>query len=378
MTLGVEGNRADWFALRTARAHAALFDRKSVTEADLSAAIQLVLKPRAYEAETVSQPVDLSAPPPESEIGNAEDGPPDRTNVENDYADSFTIRTSSGPLPVEVLKFSKRKTSSQRPGKTIVSPNRLKGRYVRSTTRFAPGSKIAIDATLRAAAPFQVLRSSQSVTKAVTITKSDLRFKTLNRRTGLLFILVVDASGSMAVNRMAQAKGALISLLRQAYLHRDKVCLIAFRGRRADILLHPTRSVERGKRLIDEMPAGGGTPLAAGLVRALDVAKLERARDKATPMLVVFTDGRANVSLDPPNGGEGRVVDIREELQAIGSVLQYERIDSVVIDTRATFISRSEGQELADLLGGRYINMPRVDDSELYELVSSIADEIRP
>jgi magnesium chelatase subunit D len=131
---------------------------------------------------------------------------------------------------------------------------------------------------------------------AVQVTGDDIRLKRFKQKAGRLIIFVVDASGSMAANRMNQAKGALIRLLREAYLHRDKVALISFRGDGAEVLLPPSRSVELAKRALDRLPAGGGTPLAAGLLTALDLAKRERRNGLRHTMLVLLTDGRANVS----------------------------------------------------------------------------------
>jgi magnesium chelatase subunit D len=166
-----------------------------------------------------------------------------------------------------------------------------------------------------------------------------------------MFIFVVDASGSMAINRMAQAKGAMLRLLERAYLNRDKVAMISFRKAGAEVLLQPTRSVALARRLVDAMPAGGATPLAAGLIRALEVARCERARGAGKTALLLFTDGRVNVaSGDAP---------IREELKILGAELEARGLNATVVDTRLRFVQNGEAEALAGLLRARYVHLPR-------------------
>jgi magnesium chelatase subunit D len=209
------------------------------------------------------------------------------------------------------------------------------------------------------------------------IKPEDLRFKQHNRRSGILFIFAVDASGSMRVNRMAQAKGALTRLLEQAYLHRDKVALISFRRAGAEILLAPTRSIELAKRSVDCLPAGGATPLAAGLMKALELARSARLREAQQVVLLIFTDGRANVGLGNEPGASSSGGEINDELRRIGAALLRERIKSVVVDTRLKFASGGAGAALADLLGGSYVYLPRADASAVYSAVNSEAALLR-
>jgi magnesium chelatase subunit D len=262
---------------------------------------------------------------------------------------------------------------------------------VRSAINRTRDARIAIDATLRAAAPLQLSRRVRSEldrkqssdgeapkeaatttqTRRVKIEPRDLRFKEFKHRSGILFIFAVDASGSMALNRMAQAKGALTRLLQQAYLHRDKVALISFRGARSEVLLAPTRSVELAKRLVDALPAGGGTPLSAGVVKAIELARLARLRGTSHAMLVLFTDGRANVGLG--DGRTGRAAPtIGEELTQLGASLGSEEISSVVVDTKSRFVSSGEGEALARMLGARYFYLPRSEAGAVYDAIASI------
>jgi len=204
------------------------------------------------------------------------------------------------------------------------------------------------------------------------IEPSDLRFKEFKHRAGILFIFAVDASGSMAVNRLAQAKGALTRLLQQAYLHRDKVALISFRGRSSEVLLAPTRSVELAKRLVDALPAGGGTPVSAGVIKAIELARLARIQGMPRAMLVLFTDGRANVAFDNGTGST-----INEELSQLGALLGSENIKSVVVDTKPRFISSGEAEVLARTLGARYFYLGRHDPDAAYNAIKFITGRPR-
>jgi magnesium chelatase subunit D len=137
--------------------------------------------------------------------------------------------------------------------------------------------------------------------------------------------------------------------------------------------------VELGKRLVDALPAGGGTPLAAGLLKALDVARAARLQDKSEVMLLIFTDGRANVAIRSrtENEAAGRAEVITNELRQIGDLLQFDEIGSVVIDTKSRFVGTGEGQTLAQLLGGRYLYLPRADEHAIYDAVTAAAREVR-
>ena len=394
LRLGVEGNRADVFALKAARANAALAGRDGVTEDDVITAIQLVLAPRA---------TTLAPPREETEEQNESSQQDDveensRPEVEDGIRDSvpgaiedMIVQAMDGRVPKDLLSPAHRTPRSSRAGKRFKASTSTRGRYIRSAINRTRDSRIAIDATLRAAAPFQSFRRVRSElnrkqssdgealkeaaktpqTRRVKIEPSDLRFKEFKHRSGILFIFAVDASGSMALNRMAQAKGALTRLLQQAYVHRDKVALISFRGERADVLLAPTRSVELAKRLVDALPAGGGTPLSAGVAKAIELARISRLRGTSQTMLVLFTDGRANVGLGDGHA-RGTRSTIGEELEQLGALLGSEEISSVVVDTKSRFVSSGEGEALARMLGARYFYLPRSDAESVFDAISSI------
>jgi len=154
--------------------------------------------------------------------------------------------------------------------------------------------------------------------------------------------------------------------LQQAYLHRDKVALISFRGTSSEVLLAPTRSVELAKRLVDALPAGGGTPISAGVIKAIELARLARIQGMPRAMLVLFTDGRANVTLS----GSRTTTD---ELEHLGRSLKAEGITPVVIDTKSRFVGSGEGQALSAMLGARYFLLPRSEVGGVYEVISKAA-----
>ncbi len=379
ISLGVEGNRADAFAARTARANAALDGRDSVEDEDLIAAIQLVLLPRATTMPTDQSPSEPDSNGDESnQTDETESDDFDSAREVSPHAIEDLIIAALDALPPEdALAVIEQKIRRATAGKRSDAIDQARGRYVGSTEKRSKQARLAIDATLRAAAPFQTIRRRAfSQANRIKITKSDLRFKRFKNRAGMLFIFAVDASGSMALNRIAQAKGALARLLQQAYLHRDKVALISFRRTEAETLLAPTRSVELAKRLIDALPSGGGTPVAAAVVKALEIARLARLRGTTQAMLVLLTDGRSNVALRDEMAQErfARGSAINEELQVLGAALQSANVASVVIDTKSSFVSSGEGRKLAESLGGRYLYLPRADSTAIYNAVTAAAN----
>jgi magnesium chelatase subunit D len=161
----------------------------------------------------------------------------------------------------------------------------------------------------------------------------------------------------MALNRIAQAKGALVRLLHQSYVKRDRVALISFHGAEAEVLMRPGGSVTRAHRLLDEMGTGGATPLAAGLLSALGISGRARQQGAERIILLLFTDGRANVPLSSSET-KNRIVRerlIAEELEQLGASLRRESVMPVIVDTQNRFTSTGEARKLADLIGGRYV-----------------------
>jgi magnesium chelatase subunit D len=206
-----------------------------------------------------------------------------------------------------------------------------------------------------------------------------LRYKRFKQKNGVLFIFAIDASGSMALNRFAQAKGALTRLLQEAYIHRDKVALISFRKDTAEVLLQPTRSVELAKRLVDAIPVGGATPMAAALAKAKALSEQSNSQQITQSILLLFTDGRANIGFQDrePVARARRHEAVQNELQQIGMVLQRARIKVIVIDTKPQYLAGGEAKELAETLSAGYLYLPRANDKTIHQAVSKVAKQIR-
>lgn len=377
VALGIVGNLTDLFAVKAARASAALSGRNKVEEEDLLLAIHLVLVPRAVELPQLEQPAETITPD-QSKENNLDDSAESEEHAEGRIApiEDLIIKAIDTSAPELLFKRMRSLQLVSKPGKRGSSLPADRGRAVTSDIKPSRQSKVALFPTLCAAAPFQATRQKRR--GPITIKKSDIRYKRFKSSSGILFIFAVDASGSMAVNRMAQAKGALGRVLQKAYLYRDKVALISFRGEKADILLPPTRSIERAKALIDSLPAGGGTPVATALVRALELAKYARIRRMSQAMVVLITDGRANI----PSGLPGHVDrmnqdEINEELRQIGRAMRSEAIESVVIDTKSKFVSSGEARNLAEMLGGKYLYLPRAGATGIHEAIESVASTMR-
>jgi magnesium chelatase subunit D len=187
-----------------------------------------------------------------------------------------------------------------------------------------------------------------------------LRYKNFRQKSGTLYIFAVDASGSMAANRIGQAKGALARLLQQSYIRRDRVALVSFRRERAEALLPPSRSVTRARNILDALPIGGATPLAAGLACALEVAQRAARSFAGQIVLLLFTDGRSNVPLRAAAGKDRatreRLID--EELEQLGAALQRAGVLTILVDTQNRFVSGGMGEALAKRVRARHVYLP--------------------
>ena len=301
--LGVTSARALNYAAFTARALAALHGQRAADEDDIAAAVRLVLAPRAT---MVPQP----APPPETDSSDAP--PPDDTRGEDEVRDidpseldDILLEAAAAAIPPHILDQIERRTrgggraQSGRSGDKQKSAQRGRPLGARPGVP-GHGRKLALIASLRAAAPWQTIRRRDAKpgdARRVHIRKDDLRVRAFEERRGTLTIFAVDASGSAAMSRLAEAKGAVELMLAEAYVKRAQVALIAFRQDGADVLLPPTRSLTRARRALAALPGGGGTPLAAGLIAAQALAS-NAQRSGQTPLIAVLTDGKANVRRD--------------------------------------------------------------------------------
>ncbi len=360
---GIASARAPVFALRAARAHAALAGRNVVAEADLEVAVALTL---AHRATQLPEPAPEEAdPPPETQPNEGE-----RQEAEGEgltLPEELLLEAVRALLPDDLLaRLAARKARAAKgSGSGATRKGNRRGRPLPPRAgRLGDGARIDLVATLRAAAPWQTIRARASGREGLQIRTSDIRLKRFEEKSDRVLIFAVDASGSAALARLAEAKGAVELLLAQAYARRDHVALIAFRGTEAEVLLPPTRSLVQTKRRLAALPGGGGTPLAAGLRAAMDMADHARRRG-LTPTVVVLTDGRANIALS----GEANRPQAAEDAKGMARALALAGVEALVIDTG----NRPEAalKTLSDILGGTYLPMPRADAKRLSGAVSA-------
>ena len=393
LSLGVEGNRADIFTIRAALASAALAQRSDVEDEDMKLAIKLVLIPRATRmperepAEDEMPPEQEPPPPdeePEAEDESAQDDTPDADAEEEqkdtpDMIEELMMEAVETELPDNILNISLASKKKSRSGSRGEALNNRRGRFVRAQPGEMRSGKVALIPTLISAAPWQETRRRDKKMAgrpktALIITKDDVKIKRFRDKSGTLFIFMVDASGSMALNRMRQAKGAVASLLQNAYVHRDQVALISFRGKQAQVLLPPSQSVDRAKRELDVLPTGGGTPLASALFLGWETAKQARTKGITQVMFVLITDGRGNIGLQAafdPNAEKAPKELLEKEIEALSLSIQADGVAAIVIDTQMNYLSRGEAPKLAQQLGGRYFYLPNAKADQIVEAALS-------
>lgn len=392
ISLGVEGNRVDIFTIRAALANAALSQRTEVDDEDLKLAMKLVLVPRATrmpEREAADEEMPPQEEPPAQEEPEAEDeeAPADTPDADAeeeqeetpDMIEELMMDAIETELPDNILNISLASKKKAKSGSRGEALNNKRGRFVRAQPGEMKSGKVALIPTLISAAPWQASRKADKVKKgiktgALIISKEDVKIKRFRDKSGTLFIFMVDASGSMALNRMRQAKGAVSSLLQNAYVHRDQVSLISFRGKQAQVLLPPSQSVDRAKRELDVLPTGGGTPLASALLTGWETAKQARTKGISQIMFVMITDGRGNIPLEAaydPNASKAAKEDLEKEIEALALSIQSDGIASIVVDTQMNYLSRGEAPKLAQKLGGRYFYLPNAKAEQIVEAALS-------
>jgi magnesium chelatase subunit D len=375
LELGIPSTRAPFFAVRAARAAAALDGRDEVKEADAMLAARLVLAHRAQQ---------LPAPPPaedDSQDPPPEPDPPEQPEQQDDGEQS----EANAPTPEDILLAAAKAAipdgllASLRPANIrgggaaghagALSNAKQRGRPI-GVRAEAPrsGARLNVIETLRAAAPWQRLRQTTATAPGsrIIIRPEDFRVTRFKQRSETMTIFIVDASGSTALTRLAEAKGAVELLLADCYVRRDQVALIGFRGRTAELLLPPTRSLTRAKRSLAGLPGGGGTPLASGLSEGLQLAKSAKRKGQ-TPILVLLTDGRANVRLDGTGGRKGA----EEDVLTVARMIRAEGLMSIFIDTSPR--AQRPGQQLANTLTARYVPLPFANAASVSQAVRALS-----
>ena len=395
----VDGMRADIVTARAAAAHAAWHGRRDITTSDIRAAARLALPHRRrrnpFDApgldedlldQLLDEEPDPEPTPPDGSPpgGSSSDPEPDNRQPERANGHSRdSERRDSELQPVE--GHSRRSADNDRQAAAgIVSPGdtyrtRLftasgigvgeagrrsraltsAGRTVGAIAANRDGGRLHLTATIRAAAPHQVSRG-RLPDERLRLATPDLRLAVTAGRESNLVLLVVDASGSMAARRrMAAVKAAALSLLLDAYQRRDKVGLITFRGTQATLALPPTSSIDTAARRLEDLPSGGRTPLAEGLLCAAETLRLERIRDpRRRPLLVLVTDGRATHG--PDAVGRSRLV--ADQLRRTG-------VASLVIDCESGRMSLGLAHTLSVHLGGQHVTVDEVGADQLVHAV---------
>lgn len=366
--LGIASLRAPLLAARVARAAAALDGAGAVQSEHVELAARLVLTPRATALPAAESEAEQ---PPDQEPGQAED----ERREEDAPLDDVVLEAARAAIPPDLLKRLQegalgrpRGTSTGKQETSKTGPRH--GRPI-GTRRgeLGSGARLNVLETLRAAAPWQKLRrqtqgESFSDRTRLLIRKDDFRITRFKEKSATTTIFVVDASGSSVLQRLAEIKGAVELLLADCYVRRDEVALIAFRGKTAELILPPTRSLARAKRSLAALPGGGGTPLSAAIVSATTLALAVRSKGHS-PTIVLMTDGRANVTRD---GNAGRVA-AEAEAHDAARQLRATGIPAIVIDTSPR--PQPQAEKIAAEMSARYVALPYADASRLSRAVQT-------
>jgi len=380
--LGVKTHRAEIVISRTAKTIAAFDERMEVNQDDVRMAMELALahrmRSRPFEPPTLNkdkleksisqhQRQTTSSQQRKQETQPAEPDEQKEAERTQDSEPQEQVFEIGSPIDVRAMKMTHKRDRIARHKirgrrvKTLALRDR--GRYLRQRMP-KDGKDIAIDATIRAAAPYQKTRSGPN---AIRVLSEDIREKERAGKTSAVMLFVVDASGSMgAMQRMESAKGAVLSLLMDSYQKRDKIGMVAFKGYDAELILPPCSSVDLALSRLKELPTGGRTPLSAGISRGLQLLQGEMKKDaEAKPMMVLISDGRANVGM----GGK-----IKDELMEISERTKQLGVHTIVIDTEvveSSFMDMRVGycQEIAETAGGKYYPISGLSPEAVYSIV---------
>ena len=371
LVLGVDSMRASIMARAVACASAALMGNQTVSDDDARLAATLVLSPRATrmppapEQEQDQQPEEQppeesmdDEPPadPDDDQQDDETSPPDPSEIkamEDRVLDAAKAAIPAGLLSQLIAGSLQQRASSGKSGATVKGGQRGRPSGSRRAQP-AHGSRLHLIDTLRAAAPWQKIRKATLGPEAqqrVQVRSDDFHIARIKQKTATTTLFVVDASGSSALHRLAEAKGAVELLLADCYVRRDQVALIAFRGKVAELLLPPTRSLVRAKRSLSGLPGGGGTPLATAIDTAASVAEGLRRRGQS-PVVVLLTDGRANVARDGSGGRERAQSEATQAARQLAAL----QVPLLFIDTSPK--PQEAAAQLAGAMRARYIPLP--------------------
>ena len=362
VNLGIPSLRAPTYAMRAAQAHAALHQRKVIMPEDLSIAVDLVF---AHRATRLPETQDEQPEQPQEHQNETRQNEDDTLSIPED----LLLDAVKAALPADVLEKlasdTKRRGATGNGAGAKQNGNRRGRPLPARAGSKANTARVDLIATLRAAIPYQTIRrKAQPQRTGPIIHPGDLRRKRYQTLSDRLLIFTVDASGSAAMARLAEAKGAVEMLLGEAYARRDHVALISFRGLDAEVLLPPTRSLVQTKRRLAALPGGGGTPLASGLTAALSLA--ETASHKGmSATIVLLTDGRANIALD----GQANRTQAGDDAQTIARNIRSASVDALVIDT--TIRPERSLKQLADMMHANYIALPRADAKRVSAAVTA-------
>jgi len=411
LALGIDSLRASVFAVRVARAAAALAGSNTVEEEHTGVAARLVLAPRATrlppaappENEAQDTPAENQEPPENSDSDNKSEPPeppskpdaPDAENKDESNADGdqeeaqdedpglpenlaeLVLEAAQAAIPSGLL--ARLKIGQLHRAKTPTSgsagalqKNALRGRPV-GARKGEPraGQRINVLETLRAAAPWQKLRQRQQAPtdgqiQRIVVRKEDFHVTRFRQSGQTTTVFVVDASGSSALNRLAEAKGAVELLLADCYVRRDSVALLAFRGQTAELILPPTRSLARAKRSLAGLPGGGGTPLANAIDAAILLADQLRKKGE-TPIVVLLTDGKGNIARD---GRPGRAQATADALAA-ATEMRLRGFSTLLVDTSPQ--AQDAAKNLAQAMGAQYLALPYAGANSLNQAVRAVA-----
>jgi magnesium chelatase subunit D len=365
LALGIASANAPFLAVKAARAVAALEGSANASDRHVAIAARLVLAPRATRLPATPDAAD------ERTVEENRGGQPE--NDGEGQLEEIVLAAAKAAIPPGLLAKllgGKPRCRRHEPGRAGAPQSATwRGRPVGA--RRAPprgGARVNVVETLRAAAPWQTLRQRERIASGGTtrhrleIRPDDFRIRRFKHKSGNVTIFVVDASGSSALARLAEAKGAVELLLADCYVRRDQVALIAFGGRGTELLLPPTRSLARAKRSLADLPGGGGTPLAAAIDAAAALAQAIRRKGRAAA-IVVLTDGRPNLARDGRPGRAGA----EQDAVAAANGIRASGFPALLIDTSA--MADAAAGRIAEAMGAHYLPLPHADARTLSEAV---------